>query len=68
MDVIKSGERLNEKSSSPEDIDSLISELRMHEVKVPESWENRSRQLCQCKDALVCKHTLKCLSWDRLWL
>ena len=63
-DVIKSGEGLNEKHSAPENIHSLISELKMYQLNVPELWESRNKQLSQCKDALVCRHSYEKLDTD----
>ena len=63
-DVIKSGEGLNEKHSAPENIHSLINELKMYQIKVPELWENRNKQLLQCKDALVCRHSYEKLDTE----
>ena len=56
MDVANNGEALTAKSALPENIDSLISELKIDQKRVPELWEARSKQLSLCKDALVLKH------------
>ena len=52
-DVINSGEALNAKNNSQENITGLITELKMYEERVPKLWEQKEKNLSLCKSALV---------------